>query len=142
MRRCVTPVSRIVRDNNSNSRSDEVILKIKKQAMDVLSAFAMANRKFHEYRGSGDGSVATEEEIDKVGKEHFGEDFSMADRLKPSETLNEMAEEDQGMRGLGDLVAKTIKVTTGIEAKEDCGCKKRQAALNKWVPFHSKKKKK
>jgi hypothetical protein len=49
-------------------------------------------------------------------------------------------EPQEGMRGLGDLVAKTIKATTGIEG---CGgCKKRQAALNKWVPFHKREGKK
>lgn len=117
-------------------------MAIKKEALEVLSAFASANKKYHGYKDSGGGTPATEEEISKIGKRHFGEDFSVADRLKPSPTLNKMAEKDQGMRGLGDLVAKTIKATTGIESKEDCGCKKRQAALNKWVPFHSKKNKK
>ena len=115
-------------------------MTIKKEAIEVLSEFAKANRKLREYRSGGPMSTATPEEIDKIGKEHFGGDFEMADRLKPSPVLNDMAE--GGMKGLGDLVAKTIKATTGIEAKGDCGCKKRQAVLNKWVPFHSKKKKK
>ena len=37
---------------------------------------------------------------------------------------------------------QALQKTTGIKSKEGCGCKKRQAALNKWVPFHKNKKKK
>ena len=116
------------------------MMAIKKEAIEVLSEFAKMNRKLQEYMDKGGTREATLEEINKIGKDNFGEDFKAADRMKPSPVLNGMAKE--GMSGLGDLVAKTIKATTGIEAKEDCGCKKRQAALNKWVPFHSKKKKK
>jgi hypothetical protein len=38
------------------------------------------------------------------------------------------------MRGLGDLVAKATSAL-GIKQKPGCGCKKRQEALNKAVPF-------
>ena len=41
--------------------------------------------------------------------------------------------------GLGDMVADAIKATTGIEAKDDCGCVKRKQKLNKWIPFHKRK---
>jgi hypothetical protein len=41
--------------------------------------------------------------------------------------------EKDGLRGLGDVVAKVIHSTTGIQP---CGgCKKRQEALNRLVPF-------
>jgi predicted secreted Zn-dependent protease len=42
------------------------------------------------------------------------------------------------MEGLGDMVAKVIKKTTGIEAKKDCGCDKRRKLMNKWIPFHKR----
>ena len=42
--------------------------------------------------------------------------------------------------GLGDIVSDAIKVTTGIEITEDCGCDNRRKKLNKWVPFHKRKK--
>jgi predicted secreted Zn-dependent protease len=45
---------------------------------------------------------------------------------------------DIQVEGLGDVVAKVIKKTTGIEAKKDCGCDKRRKLLNKWVPFHKR----
>lgn len=42
----------------------------------------------------------------------------------------------QKMRGLGDVVAK-VASAVGIKAKNGCGCKKRQEALNKLVPFRA-----
>ncbi len=40
------------------------------------------------------------------------------------------------MRGLGDLVERTIKAVTLGKVKPCEGCKKRRDALNKAVPFH------
>ena len=96
---------------------------MKKEAIETLSAYAKANKTRKEYQ-SVRGTPATRQDIEAMAKENGVE--------LPKEE----------MKGLGDLVAKVIKKTTGIEAKEDCGCKKRQAALNKWVPFHKKKQKK
>lgn len=42
----------------------------------------------------------------------------------------------QPSRGLGDLIAKATHAL-GIEQKPGCGCAKRQAALNKAIPFQS-----
>jgi hypothetical protein len=56
--------------------------------------------------------------------------------------IMDIKEDNEGMEGLGDLVAKAIKITTGIEAEEDCGCAKRKGMLNRWVPFHKRKKRK
>ena len=95
---------------------------MKKEAIETLSAYAKANKARKAYM-RGEGSQATRQDIEAMAKDN-GVDL-------PKEE----------MKGLGDLVAKVIKKTTGIEAKEDCGCKKRQAALNKWVPFHKKKRK-
>ena len=53
--------------------------------------------------------------------------------------MTDTTENNTPMEGLGDMVAKAIKKTTGIEAKEDCGCDKRRKLLNKWVPFHKRK---
>ena len=41
-------------------------------------------------------------------------------------------------RGLGDTVAKAIKRATGGKVKPCGGCKKRQAALNKLMPYGDK----
>ena len=98
-------------------------MTVKKEAIEAISAYAKANRLRKQYISSPRTS-ATQEEIEEMAKENGVE--------LPKEE----------MEGLGDLVAKGIKKTTGIEAKEGCGCKKRQAALNKWVPFHKKKQKK
>ena len=38
-------------------------------------------------------------------------------------------------RGLGDTVARVIKKATGGKVKPCGGCKKRQAALNKLMPY-------
>lgn len=43
-------------------------------------------------------------------------------------------EEDEKIRGLGDLVARGLE-KIGIRKKPGCGCHKRQKALNKMVPF-------
>lgn len=43
----------------------------------------------------------------------------------------------QSSRGLGDTVAK-ITSKLGIKKTEDCGCDKRQAVLNRLVPYHKK----
>ncbi len=53
--------------------------------------------------------------------------------------MTDTTKDNTPMEGLGDMVAKAIKKTTGIEAKEDCGCDKRRKLLNKWVPFHKRK---
>jgi hypothetical protein len=51
------------------------------------------------------------------------------------------------INGLGDVVAKVAKMTsinkvvkfvTKVTGKSDCGCKKRQDALNKKFPFKNK----
>jgi hypothetical protein len=42
-------------------------------------------------------------------------------------------------RGLGDTVGRIIKATTGIEAKEGCGCAKRKDLLNRIVPYGRRK---
>ena len=51
------------------------------------------------------------------------------------------------INGLGDVVAKVAKMTsinkvvkfvTKVTGKYDCGCKKRQDALNKKFPFKNK----
>lgn len=42
--------------------------------------------------------------------------------------------EPQPMRGLGDLVERGLRAV-GIKKTVDCGCSKRQAWLNKIVPF-------
>ena len=38
-------------------------------------------------------------------------------------------------RGFGDTVAKAINKYTNIKPSGDCGCKKRQAKLNKMFPY-------
>ena len=38
-------------------------------------------------------------------------------------------------RGLGDTVANAINKYTNVKPKGDCGCKKRQEALNKMFPY-------
>jgi hypothetical protein len=38
------------------------------------------------------------------------------------------------LRGLGDVVAK-VAAAVGIKPTKGCGCKKRQEALNRLVPF-------
>ena len=45
-------------------------------------------------------------------------------------------EEKEGVRGLGDTLARVIKRTTGIEPC--AGCEKRKKTLNKWFPYISK----
>lgn len=40
---------------------------------------------------------------------------------------------DKRLRGLGDVVAK---VTGALHIRQCGGCKKRQAVLNRMVPFH------
>jgi hypothetical protein len=40
-------------------------------------------------------------------------------------------------RGLGDTIAKAAKAI-GIKQKPGCGCEKRQALLNKVVPYRKK----
>jgi hypothetical protein len=51
------------------------------------------------------------------------------------------------INGLGDVVAKVAKMTsinkvvkfvTKVTGQADCGCKKRQDALNKKFPFKNK----
>ena len=41
-------------------------------------------------------------------------------------------------KGLGDVVAVAIKLVTGKEPDEDCGCSERKERLNKWFPFRRK----
>jgi hypothetical protein len=41
----------------------------------------------------------------------------------------------QPMRGLGDVIAAATKA---VGVKACAGCKKRQAALNKFIPFSSR----
>ena len=53
--------------------------------------------------------------------------------------MTDTTKDNMPMEGLGDMVAKVIKKTTGVEAKKDCGCDKRRKLLNKWVPFHKRK---
>ena len=38
-------------------------------------------------------------------------------------------------RGFGDTVANAINKYTNVKPKGDCGCKKRQEALNKMFPY-------
>ena len=38
-------------------------------------------------------------------------------------------------RGLGDTVAKAINKYTNVKPSGDCGCKKRQARLNRMFPY-------
>ena len=51
------------------------------------------------------------------------------------------------MQGLGDVVEKVARITqmdkvakfvAKVTGKSDCGCKKRQDALNKMFPFKNK----
>lgn len=42
---------------------------------------------------------------------------------------------DSGSRGLGDTIAKGIELLSGGRVKQCGGCKKRQAALNRLVPY-------
>ena len=58
-------------------------------------------------------------------------------RKKPS-ILQRIMKSLKEMGGLGDLVGKVISKTTGIKPTGDCGCNKRKAKLNEWVPFHRK----
>ena len=119
---------------------------INKLAMDVLVKHAEATSVRREYfRSQQQGDLEpkkplTEEQVKK--RKEISERVSDAmskSKSKLAEFHDEKPEE-KGMSGLGDLVSKTIKATTGIEG---CGgCKKRQAALNKWVPFHKRKGKK
>jgi hypothetical protein len=44
----------------------------------------------------------------------------------------------QPSRGLGDTVAKAIQTVSRGKIKPCGGCKKRQTALNKLVPYKSK----
>ena len=107
-------------------------------ALEVLKAMSKTNRLHHEY--SSEKMVGAPQTTHVVvppkrvsaelQKDPVVEDVPVAQ------------EEPKKMKGLGDLVAKTIEKTTGIKSKEGCGCKKRQAALNKWVPFHKNKAKK
>lgn len=41
-------------------------------------------------------------------------------------------------RGFGDTVANAINKYTNVKPKGDCGCKKRQEALNKMFPYQKR----
>jgi len=51
-----------------------------------------------------------------------------------SELFDEAIADEARIRGLGDVVARTLSAV-GIRKKRGCGCGKRQAALNRLVPF-------
>jgi hypothetical protein len=53
---------------------------------------------------------------------------------QPGQPAAKQPAEPEGMRGLGDLVAKATSAL-GIKQKPGCGCKQRQEKLNKLVPF-------
>jgi len=116
--------------------------------MDVLIKYAEARSAHKDYLRSR--QVETTNPKNPLTQEQMkkrGEIMKRASGVMSESRLAEFHDEEpeekpeeKGMSGLGDLVAKTIKATTGIEG---CGgCKKRQAALNKWVPFHKRKGKK
>jgi hypothetical protein len=52
-------------------------------------------------------------------------------------TLKPFNPVSQSSRGLGDTVAKVAKAV-GIKQTPGCGCEKRQAMLNKLVPYPKK----
>ena len=104
---------------------------MKESAIETLKALATVSKAHEEYsreKTMGVAHAVSSKPIDGQ-KNNFHPD-------------QERVSEPEKMKGLGDLVAKTIEKTTGIKSKEGCGCKKRQAALNKWVPVHKNKKKK
>ena len=56
-----------------------------------------------------------------------------------------MTEKDQGLKGMGDLVAvvtektgikKVVETVTSAVGIEDCGCDARQEKLNVIIPFN------
>ena len=106
-------------------------------ALEVLKAMSKTNRLHHEYSSEKMGGAPQTTHV-AVPKR-----IGVNPQERPVvEDVPVAQEEPEKMKGLGDLVAKTIEKTTGIKSKEGCGCKKRQAALNKWVPFHKNKEKK
>jgi len=52
-------------------------------------------------------------------------------------TLKPFNPVSQSSRGLGDTLAKVAKAV-GIKQTPGCGCEKRQAMLNKLVPYPKK----
>jgi len=62
---------------------------------------------------------------------------TLRERIAHRRATDPVAVDPAPMRGLGDLVAKIadpIAKTIGLN-KSQCGCQKRQDALNRLVPF-------
>ena len=65
-------------------------------------------------------------------------EFARRSGVKKPNIFKRIMKSLKEMGGLGDLVGKVISKTTGIKPTGDCGCNKRKAKLNEWVPFHRK----